>query len=359
MPAGAWSQALSVVSFRLTAQGRPLEMDERHLPVPGPGQVLLGVAGCVLGQNEVALISGAVAPGRALPLVPGSGSSGVVIRAGAGCEELLGRPVLVPGVLPCGECELCRGGRANACPTGARPGHDLDGGLATHLLVPGRSLVTLEEPVGECELWELAAVSQMISSAFQCVLRAGIGRGDLAVFVGLGSVGSFGVQVAAAFGATVFGVDVSPQRLQRLFGLGLTMGFDASERRTGGLRAAVEQECRERGLPKMGWKVFDMSGSCDGREAALGLMSPGGIVGIVGSPAGQATLDLSSLTRMDASVFGSWGCSPVHFPAVLELLRSRKLVLSPFVRRFALEDVNDVVRMVAGRVLNEIPVLVP
>ena len=64
--------------------------------------------------------------------------SGTVVAAGAGFPELLGRHVVVPAVLPCGDCELCKAGRDNICQRQTMPGNDFNGGFASHLVVPAR-----------------------------------------------------------------------------------------------------------------------------------------------------------------------------------------------------------------------------
>ena len=89
---------------------RPLEVR-----APSPGEVLVQVAGSALGR------------------APGAEISGVVVAAGDAAGEWLGRRVVVPRILPCGECDRCRRMRGFACGQQAARGP-----VATHETVPAR-----------------------------------------------------------------------------------------------------------------------------------------------------------------------------------------------------------------------------
>ncbi|MBI3890197.1 MAG: alcohol dehydrogenase catalytic domain-containing protein, partial [Candidatus Wallbacteria bacterium] len=112
----------------MVAPEKPLERQEWTAPSPGPGEVLVEVAGCGVCHTDISFHSGKVRTNHPLPLTLGHEVSGTVVEAGSGFEKLLGSAVIVPAVLPCGECALCRSGRANACRAQKMPGNDIDGG---------------------------------------------------------------------------------------------------------------------------------------------------------------------------------------------------------------------------------------
>src|SRR5437868_12143487 len=106
---------------------------------PGPAEVVVAVAGVALGVEPRAEICGRV------------------VQAGAAAADWVGRRVVVPRVLPCGDCERCRRGRAATCLDRASR-H----GLATHETVPARFLCSVEPPLwpaafDDADLWQLAA----------------------------------------------------------------------------------------------------------------------------------------------------------------------------------------------------------
>ena len=76
------------------------------------------------------------------------------MRSAASCERSepawtrrsSGVPVVVPAVLPCGECDLCRAGRRTICRRQVMPGNDRNGGFASHVVVPARFVCPVPEP---------------------------------------------------------------------------------------------------------------------------------------------------------------------------------------------------------------------
>ena len=122
----------------------------------------------------------------------------------------MGKAAIVPAVLPCGACEACRARRGSICPQQVFPGNDIHGGFASHVRVPARGLCAVPDlrrrestPAG-VDLAALSVIADAVSTPYQAILRSGLSPGDLAVFVGVGGVGGFGVQIAAARGATSF-----------------------------------------------------------------------------------------------------------------------------------------------------------
>src|SRR5512146_1571384 len=79
------------------------------------GEVVVAVAGCGLCHTDLSFISGGVQTKHELPLSLGHEISGTVVATSAGTEAWAGKRVIVPAVLPCGQCSLCRDGRDNIC----------------------------------------------------------------------------------------------------------------------------------------------------------------------------------------------------------------------------------------------------
>ncbi|NIR47496.1 alcohol dehydrogenase catalytic domain-containing protein, partial [candidate division KSB1 bacterium] len=46
----------------------------------------------------------------------------------------------IPAVMPCGECDLCLKGRGTICRKQNMPGNHIDGGFASHIVVPSKYL---------------------------------------------------------------------------------------------------------------------------------------------------------------------------------------------------------------------------
>ncbi|MGD2114334.1 MAG: alcohol dehydrogenase catalytic domain-containing protein, partial [Acidobacteriota bacterium] len=152
--------------YFLETPGEPLVHRPLEIPTPGPGEALVEVAACGLCHTDLGFADGSVQTRHPLPLVLGHEITGRVVDTGPGAEGLDGTPVLVPAVLPCGECEFCRAGRANACPRQKMPGNDVHGGFASHVLVPAAPLVSLDGAPTGISLEEISVVADAVSTAY-------------------------------------------------------------------------------------------------------------------------------------------------------------------------------------------------
>ncbi|RMH03232.1 MAG: 6-hydroxycyclohex-1-ene-1-carbonyl-CoA dehydrogenase [Planctomycetota bacterium] len=343
----------------MTAPGQPLVRETGDPPEPGPAEVRVRVAGCGVCHTDLGFLYGGVRTKHELPLALGHEIAGIVEAAGAGAEEWLGREVVVPAVLPCGECDLCRSGHECACRAQLMPGNDFHGGFASHLVVPARWLVPAGDLPDGLQLADVAVLADAVTTPYQAMVRAETGAGDHAVLIGAGGIGGFGVQIAAALGARIIAVDIDDARLERAAAHGAcatvnTRGLEARE-----ARQAVQAACREAGFPSHGLKVFEMSGTPAGQELAWSLLTFAGTVAIVGFCLDKVPVRLSNLMAFDARAFGNWGCRPQLYAPALDLIRSGRVRVTPFVRRFPMAEINQVLTDVRHHRIPERPVLVP
>ena len=70
-------------------------------------------------------------------------------------------------------------------------------------------------------------------------------------------------------------------------------------------------------------------------------------------------LRISNLMAFNATARGNWGCLPEYYPPALELVLSGKVSLGPFVKKFPLDQINEVFEMVHSRKIKERPIMVP
>lgn len=345
-------------AVRLNAVGAPLALEDVALPEPGPGEVRVRVAGCGVCHTDIGFWRDGVPTRRPLPLTLGHEVSGVVEAAGDGHAALVGREVIVPAVIPCGECALCRSGRGNACAKQVMPGNDLDGGFAEALVVPGRGLCVVESR-GAYDLAELSVIADAVTTPYQAVVRSGLAAGGLAIVIGAGGVGGYAVQIAAAIGAKVVAIDVDDAKLAlaAAHGAGLTINSRATDFKT--LKKLVAGAAKEWGCAMHGWTIFECSGSTAGQETAFGLLGTTGTLMVVGFTLGKLELRLSNLMAFDATVQGTWGCRPELYPEALALVTSGRVTLTPFIERFPLDDGAEIVRRVADHEIRRRAILVP
>jgi 6-hydroxycyclohex-1-ene-1-carbonyl-CoA dehydrogenase len=288
-----------------------------------------------------------------------------VVEAGDAVSEWIGRAVVVPAVIPCGECAACRAGHGRICPGQVFPGSDVHGGFATHLAVPARGLCPVPDlsdaalnPAAS-QLPHLAVIADAVSTPYQAIRLSGLERGDLAVFVGCGGVGGFGVQLAAAIGAHTVAIDVVAERLDMMSSHGAELTLRSDELSFKELRGALKNFAEQHAIPSWRWKIFETSGTNAGQATAFGLIGHGGYIGVVGFTPRKLELRLANLMVLDATARGNWGCLPEHYPAIVDLVLGGKIALDPFVELRPLSSINQTFEEIHQRRVSRRVILVP
>jgi len=336
---------MRVSGWTVRAAGEPMLLVDRDED-PRSDEVIVEVAGCGVCHTDLGFYYDGVPTRHGFPLVLGHEISGIVVDAGAEAVAWTGRAVVVPAVMPCGRCDACRDGRGAICPEQVFPGSDIHGGFATHVRVPAHGLCrvpALDDPAVNrtaLALADLAVIADAVSTPYQAILRSGLAAGDLAVFVGAGGVGGFGVQIAATLGAAVVAIDVNDARLETMsrHGASLTLRGDVLDAKA--VKSAVRAFAGERRVPTWRYRIFETSGTPAGQATAFSLLAKGAYLSVVGYTPKKVELHLSSVMAFDATVQGNWACLPEHYPAVVDLALSGRISLAPFVEHRPMASIN-------------------
>lgn len=320
------SAIVGASGYRLLAAGGAIVQQELSPIDAGVDDVVVEVAGCGLCHTDIGFARGGVATRHPLPLILGHEIAGRVVAAGERATEWIGRSVIVPAVIPCGGCDACRAGRPTICRRQFMPGNDGDGGFATHVRVPARGLCPVPDNLPEgVSLRALSVVADAVSTPYEAIDRAGVSSDDVAVFVGAGGVGGFGVQIAAARGAFVVAIDIDDARLELATQHGASLALNSKAMSAKDLKAKI------RGVARAGLKIFETSGTAAGQQTAFGLLDFGAYLAIVGFTPDKVELRLSNLMAFDATARGNWGCAPEKYPAALQLVLDGKVAIAPYV----------------------------
>ena len=338
---------MNVTAWTVHAGGTPMVLEERE-ERPGPGEAIVEVAACGVCHTDLGFFYDGVPTRHGFPLTLGHEVSGTVVEAGEGAEGWIGKQVVVPAVTPCGKCDACRSGHGRVCPSQFFPGSDGHGGFASHIRVPAVGLCAVPDLSDEklnphgIALPALSVLADAVSTTYQAIVRSGLAAGDLAVFVGAGGLGGFGVQVAAAMGAHVAAIDVSEDRLALAGRHGAALTLRADQLDFKSIRKAVGGFAKEHGLPGYRQKIYETSGTDAGQMTAFGLIGHGGYLSVVGFTPKKVEIRLSNLMAFDATAEGVWGCLPEHYPAIVDLVLAGKVVLDPFIEYRPMNTINDV-----------------
>ncbi len=333
--------------WMMSSGEKPLEMAEFEPDAPGPGEVIVQIAGCGVCHTDLGFYYDGVRTNSDLPLCLGHEISGTVTQAGEGAEDWLGRAVIVPAVMPCGTCDLCLRGKGTICRNQKMPGNDIQGGFASHITVPARGLCPVDldrlAAIG-LELADVSVVADALTTPYQAAVQAGISKGDLVIVNGVGGVGGYAVQVAAAMGATVVAIDVSPAKLEAVRDHGAALTLNARDFDPRALKKEIIGFAKANDLRTTEWIIMECSGTAAGQTAAFGLLNHGATMCVVGFTMDKVEVRLSNLMAFHARLLGNWGCPPDLYPGALDLVLSGKVKLAPFIEQRPLDDINTVFR---------------
>jgi len=329
-----WQMVQPTTKDKQSGQVIAGRLEKKEIPVPElkPGEVLVEVAGCGVCHTDLGYFYDGVPTVSKPPLTLGHEISGTVV---AGEAAWVGKEVIVPAVMPCRQCLLCKTGRGNRCLNQKMPGNSLGiyGGFASHIPVPSIDLCEVRNR-GAIPLAHLAVVADAATTPYQAARRAGLQPGDHVVVVGAtGGVGQYMTQTAKALGAmTVIGIDLNAERLERALRFGADFAINSSGKDARAVSDEFKKIVKENNLPSVGWKIFEVTGVTAGQEIGLSLLGFVGKLVVVGFGLGKVEYMFSRLMAFDADILGTWGCLPEHYPAVLDMVLKGRIRIDEFVQ---------------------------
>jgi 6-hydroxycyclohex-1-ene-1-carbonyl-CoA dehydrogenase len=343
--------------WQMTELKKEFSLVESDMPTINEEEAIVKVAGCGVCHTDLSFWHDGVRTKKEMPLTLGHEISGVVTE---GPQEWIGKNVIIPAVLPCGECELCNKGRSNMCQNQLMPGNDFHGGFASHIKVPHKYLCKVPDSIlEEYSLEQLSVIADAISTPYQVIDKSELETGDLAIVIGVGGVGVYGALIAKIKGAKVLAIDINDEKLAnaKAHGVDATLnskGLDFKE-----IKGKVREIAKELGASKFGWKIYEFSGTTPGQELAFGLLTFTSTLSIVGFTMDKMNVRLSNLMAFDAKVIGTWGCKPELYPEVVDLIASGKLKIKDFVETFPMSNINEVFNNTLEHKYDKRSVLVP
>lgn len=336
---------MNAYRWEMTKPGEPLSRVEFDPGEPAENELVVEIAGCGVCHTDLGFYYDGVRTKHPLPLTLGHEMSGRVISTGSAVQEWLDKAVVIPAIMPCGSCDLCDRGRGTICREQKSPGIDMHGGFASHITVPAAGLCEIDTArlaeVG-MELVDASVIADALTTPYQAIVQAEVEPGDLAVVIGVGGIGGYAVQIAAAKGATVVAIDVDQRKLEQLRDFGAGMLINALEVQGRDVRDAIRAFVKEQGLRQTEWKIFECSGTSAGQTSAFNLLTYGACLSVVGFTMDKLELRLSNLMAFHARALGNWGCLPEYYPEALELVLEGKVSMLPFIERHPLSEINEI-----------------
>jgi alcohol dehydrogenase len=313
--------------------GGPLTVGEVPVPEPRPGGVVVRVAASGICRSDWHAWQGHD-PDVVLPHVPGHELAGTVAAIGDGVARWsVGDRVTVPFVNACGSCAQCVAGDHQVCANQRQPGFTHWGSLAEYVGLDAADVNLVAVPE-QLDLATAAALGCRYATAFRAVVPVGrVRAGEWVAVHGCGGVGLSAVQIAAAAGARVIAVDVTPGALTFARELGAEHAIDGA----GDVPAAVAELTG--GGAHLSLDALGAPVTC--RNSVLSLRPRGRHVqvGLLPPQQGRADVPMERVIARELQLFGSHGMAAHAYPELLGLISAGRLDPRRLVtRELALDD---------------------
>jgi D-arabinose 1-dehydrogenase-like Zn-dependent alcohol dehydrogenase len=317
----------------MTATATPLCETIVEAPEPRGTEVLVRISRCGVCHSDVHLQDGYfalggdkkldVTGGRSLPFTLGHEIAGVVEQAGPEADVETGQSFAVFPWIGCGQCAACRAQEENLCAAPRHLGIQVDGGFATHVLVPHPRYL-----IDHTGLAAALAGAYMCSglTAFSALKRiAGHARRGPVLLVGLGGVGMMGLAFARAlFAQAPIVADIDAGKRAAALKAGACAAYDPADpaarkallKATGGVFAAI-----------------DFAGTDGSLGFASGALAKGGKVVVTGLIGGTYTTPIAMFPLRAITIEGTMTGTLAEAEEMMALARAGKVPAVPIVER--------------------------
>ncbi|MFF7367275.1 zinc-dependent alcohol dehydrogenase family protein [Streptomyces tricolor] len=258
-------------------------------------------------------------PDITLPHVPGHELAGVVEQVGARVTGWRpGDRVTVPFVCACGSCPSCAAGDQQVCERQTQPGFHHWGSFAEYVALDHADVNLVALPDG-MPYATAAALGCRFATAFRAVVQQGrVAAGEWVAVHGCGGVGLSAVMIAAAAGARVVAVDVSPEALELARTFGAAVCLDA----TGVSDPAAAVRELTGGGTHLSLDALGSPATCAASVNGLRRRGRHVQVGLLPSADGTTPVPLARATALELELLGSHGMAAHAYPGMLHLVRS-------------------------------------
>jgi len=317
----------------LTAYGAPLCETVVEAPQPQGSEVLLRIARCGVCHSDLHMQDGYfrlgegkqldVRGGRTLPFTLGHEIAGEVVSAGPEAKVTPGSKAAVYPWIGCEQCAACKAGEENICSAPRHLGITVDGGYATHVLIPHARYLIDYAPLSPSYAGALMC-SGLTAYAALKRLKDRAGRAPL-LLVGLGGVGLMGLALARAmYGTAPYVADIDPKKREAALAAGALAAFDpadATARKTllkasGGIYAAI-----------------DFAGSDMSLNFATGVLAKGGKVVVTGLIGGGYSTAVAMFPLKAMTIEGTTTGTLAEARELIDLVRAKNIAAPPIAER--------------------------
>jgi alcohol dehydrogenase, propanol-preferring len=277
--------------------GKPLVLQERDIPSPGPSQILVKTEACGVCHTDLHAAHGDWPLKPTLPFIPGHEAIGRIVAVGSDVTIVKeGDRVGVPWLYSaCGHCEYCLAACETVCPEAQFGGYTRNGGFADYLLADPDYVAHIPASLAATEAAPLICAGL---TSYKGIKETTAKPGEWIAISGAGGLGHLAIQYAKAMGLLVCAVDIDEGKLAHAKRLGADLVINA---RVGDPAAAVKKET---GGGAHG--VLITAPSLIAFKQGIGMTRKRGTCVLVGLPPGEFPVPLFDVVANCITIRGSF-----------------------------------------------------
>ena len=191
----------------------PLVIEDRPVPHPADGEVLVRVEASGLCHTDIHAAHGDWPVKPTPPFVPGHEGVGIIESLGAGVtSRSVGDRVALPWLgHACGHCDYCISGWETLCEQQANTGYSINGGYSEYALADARYAVAVPDGVTPFDAAPLTCAGV---TTYKAIKVANVRPAERVAIFGIGGLGHLALQYARVVGGIVIAVDVEEPKLE-------------------------------------------------------------------------------------------------------------------------------------------------
>lgn len=315
-----------------------LAIEDRPLPKPRAGEVLIRVRACGVCHGDLMVQEG-VFPFARYPVVPGHEIAGTVEDIGDGVDWLPAGTRVGLSALgsSCGHCPACLGADEFLCGSLRFTGVTSDGGYQEFMVANAAYVVSLPENLDFVEAAPLMCAGLTVFSALR---HAGFEPGDRVAVVGLGGLGEMGVLYARAMGGRVAVISSTQEKEVDAQSLGAELFIHAKRPDFAATLANWEGGADI---------ILSTASSVESANAAITGLARNGTLVLLGAGPGDVTVNPMVLVMGRRRIMGSPAGSRKDLHDALDF--AAKHAVRPRVTRFPLERATEALTAMHDRAL--------
>ena len=261
-------------------------------------------------------------PDITLPHVPGHEIAGVIEDVGKNVSRWkIGDRVTLPFVCGCGVCPQCISGNHQVCNNQFQPGFTHWGSFAEFVAIHYADINLVRLP-DKLDYVTAASLGCRFVTSFRALVAQGnVSAGQWVAIHGCGGVGLSAIMIASALGARVVAVDIDDEKLKLARSVGADALVNASQ-----VKEVVGHVLDiTRGGVHVSIDALGSAITCFNSIANLRKRGKHIQVGLMLADHSRPAVPMDKVIAHELEILGSHGIQAYEYPAVLAMIKSRKL----------------------------------